>query len=358
MGQIRRLVAAVGVAAVAAATPAVASAHAKTVYAGPPPSTGKLAGKILGKGGKAFVSRYNPDINDFFRHRVTVNQGDTVSFVLNGFHTVDLPGKSGQELPLLVSGKIVTGALDAAGNPFWFDGHVPSLGFNPSLASPTGKRTYDGSSRIDSGIPLGSGAPKPLKVTFTKPGTYTYFCDVHPGMVGYVVVKAKGKPIPSAKQDAAAVTAQLTTDIRAAKTLAKTKPPADNVSLGASNSSGVELYAMFPARLSVKVGSVVTFSMSRQSREIHTASFGPAKYLAKLANSPTPPAEALYPSDPVQPISLGPSSHGNGFANTGGLDRDPNTPLPASERIKFTRPGTYHFICLIHSFMHGTIIVK
>lgn len=347
-----------GVAAVAAAMPAVASAHTKTVYAGPPPSTGKLAGKILGKGGKAFLSRYNPDINDFFRHRVTVNQGDTVSFVLNGFHTVDLPGKSGNDLPLFVSGKIVTGVLDAAGTPFWFNGHVPSLGFNPSLSSPTGKRTYDGSSRIDSGFPSGSGPPKPLKVTFTKPGTYKYFCDVHAGMIGYVVVKPKGKPVPSVKQDAAAVTEQLTTDIRSAKALAKTKPGPDQVSLGASNSSGVELFTMFPATLTVKVGTVVKFSMSRSSREVHTATFGPAKYLAKLANSPAPPANSLYPSDPVQPIPLDRSSHGNGFANTGALDRDSDTPSPGSGTIKFTQAGTYHYICLIHAFMHGTIVVK
>ena len=50
-------------------------------------------------------------------------------------------------------------------------------------------------------------------------------------------------------------------------------------------------------------------------------------------------------------------AHGNGFANIGGLDRDPTTPLPASGQIKFTTPGTYHYACLIHPFMHGTIIV-
>ena len=55
---------------------------------------------------------------------------------------------------------------------------------------------------------------------------------------------------------------------------------------------------------------------------------------------------------------LDPTSHGNGFANVGALDRDSGTPLPPSGTIKFTQPGTYQFICLIHPFMHGTVVVR
>ena len=58
------------------------------------------------------------------------------------------------------------------------------------------------------------------------------------------------------------------------------------------------------------------------------------------------------------PILLTPTSHGNGFANIGLIDRDPGTPtIGASGKIKFSTPGVYHFICLIHNNMHGTIIV-
>jgi plastocyanin len=31
--------------------------------------------------------------------------------------------------------------------------------------------------------------------------------------------------------------------------------------------------------------------------------------------------------------------------------------LPPSGKITFTAPGTYKFICLIHPFMHGTVVV-
>jgi plastocyanin len=63
--------------------------------------------------------------------------------------------------------------------------------------------------------------------------------------------------------------------------------------------------------------------------------------------------------DPFSPLTLGPSTHGNGFVNTGVLDRDPATKqIGPSSKIDFTTPGTYHYVCLIHPFMHGTIIVK
>lgn len=334
--------------------PAAAVAKTRTVYAGPPPATNKIAAKLVPKS----FSKLNPDINAFFNQRTTINVGDSVSFHINGFHTVDLPGHANSDLPFIIPGATASGVNDAAGNPFWFNGKVPTLGINPQLFARSAGHTYNGSTRIDSGI----ASSKPLNVKFTKPGTYKFFCDVHPGMVGYVVVKPKGKPVPTAKQAAAVQTAEVTSDIKAARKLLKVKQPADTVSLGESTRSGVELYAMFPASLTVNPGTTVTFTMSRFSRETHTAAFGPIPYLTPLAKSfqggQFAPA-GTYPSDPTQPLTLTPSSHGNGFVNTGVLDRDPATKqIGPSSRIDFTTPGTYHFVCLIHPFMQGTIVVK
>ena len=119
---------------------------------------------------------------------------------------------------------------------------------------------------------------------------------------------------------------------------------------------------MFPATLTVNAGTTVTFQMSKKSFETHTATFGPKSYLAPLAKSFTGAISptAVFPSDPpVQPITLTPTSHGNGFANTGALDTDAaSKQVPSSSQIDFTTPGTYHFVCLIHPFMQGTIVVK
>ena len=337
---------------------ASATAATRTVYAGSP---GKLTQKIASKlipNVKSFVGKYNPDINNFFNQRLTIHAGDTVSFRIEGFHTIDLPGSSNSDLPLIAPNGTTTGVNDAAGSPFWFNG-LPSLGINQALLARQGPGTYDGTARIDSGVP--AGPPKPLKVKFNKPGVYKYFCDVHPGMVGTVIVKAKGKKIPSAKQNHKALVRQITGDVKVAKKLAKSKPASNTVSLGESANDGVELFTMFPQTLQVKPNTTVTFTMSKASREVHTATFGTASVLKTLSDGfagVNLPSQGLYPSDPAS-IVVSPTSHGDGFGNTGALDEDSGTAqIPPSNKIDFTTAGTYHFQCLVHPFMQGTIVVQ
>ena len=360
---MRLLLALTAVSAVIAA-PAAAQAKTVTVYTGPPPNVNRLV-PASDRLSANFQAKYNPDVNAFFPQKVTIHVGDTVSFIRGMMpHTIDIPPVGGGDLPLLQPGALAAGVKDAAGNPFWFNGKVPSLGLNPLLL-PTGptRVTYNGTKRVASGFFLGRGAAPAFKVTFTKAGVYKVFCDIHYGMSGTVVVVPKAKPVPSAAQAKAALGAQVLADLKALKAAAKIKPPANTVSVGSAGPGGSELFAMFPSTLHVKVGTVVTFSLSRDTREVHTVTFGSKAYLATLVSGflsdPLLTQQDLYPSDlpALGPIMLSPTSHGNGFANTGGLDRDATTPLPASGQIMFTAPGTYYYICLIHPFMRGTIIV-
>jgi plastocyanin len=360
---VRLLLALSAVSAVIAA-PAVAQAKTVTVYTGPPPNAGKLV-PASARLSASFKAKYNPDVNAFFPQKVTIHVGDTVSFIRGMMvHTIDIPPVGGQDLPLLQPGAQVAGVKDAGGKPFWFNGKVPSLSLNPLLAKASTSVSYNGTKRVDSGFFMGSGSAPRFNVTFTKAGVYKIFCDVHYQMTGTVVVLPKSKPVPSAAQTKAALAAQVLADLKALKAAAKIKPPANTVSVGSAGPGGSELFAMFPATLHVKAGTVVTFSVSPDTRELHTVTFGSAPYLTKLANAflvnPLLTQQDLYPSDnpPLGPIKLSPISHGNGFANLGGLDRDPTTPLPASGKIMFTTPGTYHYICVIHPFMRGTIIVS
>jgi plastocyanin len=344
--------------ALASASGAMAKSLTKVVTAGPSPAVSKVAAKLVPKN---FAKTFNPDINAFFSKKTTINVGDTVSFQILGFHDIDLPGKAGAPLPFIVPGKtLVSGVNDAAGNPFWFNGRVPTVGVNTSLLAPSKAKAYNGTRRLVSGLP--AGKPKPFNVKFTKPGTYKFFCDIHPGMVGTVVVKPAGKTIPTAAQDAKALKAQATAAIKGALKASKAKLPANTVSLGESAPGGVELFSMFPASLTVNANTTVTFQMSKDSFETHTATFGTIpvlKGLAKGFQGVTFPAQAVFPSDPTQPITESLTSHGDGFANTGALDTNPkSTTIPSSGKIDFTQAGTYQFICLIHPFMHGTIVVK
>lgn len=310
------------------------------------------------------------DVNDFFPHGVTVHAGDSVKFVPTGFHDLYLPAKGKRALPLLVTGAPVSGSLDAAGSPFWFNGQ-PSLGFNPTLAGTDhfGKHfTYTGHKTVLSGLPLAQ-RPKPVTVKFPKAGAYTYFCDVHPGMKGVVRVLAKRKPVPTAKQDAKTLKHQVAVALGTARTIQNVTGQANTVDVGLASAHSVEYYGFLPQTLTVPVGSVVKFQMPTGSKEVHTATTGPGdpeqdpnSYLGKLAASLLSPAfdpAAVYPSDtPPNPAALTLSSHGNGFWNSGALDSLAATPLPPANAVRFSQAGTYQFYCMIHPFMHGTVVVQ
>ena len=353
-----KLTALTGALALALSAPVAAQAATKQVFMGTPPSVQKT-----------FNQTYGIDVNDFFPHGITVHVGDSVAFAPVGFHSVNLPAKGGSPIPLIVpNGQKVSGANDAAGNPFWFNGQA-SVGFNPTLiASLFGKTaTYSGAKTVESGLPL-SNKPKPMTVKFTKKGTFTYFCDVHPGMKGQVHVVAKTAKAPSAKDDAKAVKKQIARDLTIGKALSKKNVPAGTVDVGEAGSNGVEYFGFLPGTLSVKAGTTVKFTMTKGSYEVHTATTGPGNpeadpnsYLGKLASSfeaPVIDPAGVYPSDtPGAPAALTPTSHGNGFWNSGALDAISASPLPNASAVTFSAPGTYTFYCLIHPFMHGTVTV-
>jgi plastocyanin len=309
------------------------------------------------------------EVNDFFPHGVKINVDDTVSFAPAGFHTVDIPAKGGKPLELLSpTGQKVAGAVDAKGAPFWFN-NQDVFGFTPSLLQSTfGKKVkYNGKKRVESGAPLGENL-KPLKVKFKKAGTYRYYCDVHVGMTGVVKVVKKSAKVPSAKKHDKLVKAQVARDLRRGRALAQTQPPAGTVYTGGSAPGGVEFYGMLPASTTVPAGTTLSFSMSPASFENHTATFGPGdpdkeptSYLGQIAASfqgPAPDPRAIYPSEtPGTTGVLSPLLHGNGFWNSGILDAAAATPLPPANAVRFGTPGTYQFYCMIHTFMHGTVIV-
>jgi plastocyanin len=347
--------AALASAAVAVLVPAAAQAKTKEMYVGPPTPTAKKLGQTT-------------TANAFFPSKLTVNVGDTVSFVPAGFHSVNVPKKGGAPFSFLApTGQKAAGVNDAGGAPFWFNGQ-DQIGPNPAVVASAGfgkSFTYTGAKGIESG--LAPEKAKPMKVKFTKAGSYKVYCDIHPGMAATVTVAKKGAKIPTAKQDEAAVKKQADAAVKAAKDLDKTNPGTNVVDLGVAAKGGVEFFGMVPRNLTVAPGTTVKFQMTKGSYEAHTASFGPGNplteptsYLGALAatvETPTIDPRFVYPSD-VTPVAVNASLHGNGFWNSGGLDTDKTSPLPESASVKFDTPGTYNYYCLIHPFMVGTVVVQ
>ena len=125
-------------------------------------------------------------------------------------------------------------------------------------------------------------------------------------MKATVVVRPKRRSIPTARQDAKALKKQYAKDLKVAKGLTGTTPPAGTVDLGSAGADGVEIFAMFPSTVTIPVGTTLKFQMSKGTYETHTATFGPgpadtpSTYLGKLAasfQSPIPDPIAIYPSD-------------------------------------------------------------
>ncbi|HEX7300649.1 MAG TPA: hypothetical protein VF257_16745 [Solirubrobacteraceae bacterium] len=320
--------------------------------------------------GKSFEKRF-VDVNAFFPSTTTIHRGDSVRFLPVGFHTLDLPATGGQPIPLITpqGSQVVTGAVDAAGAPFWFN-NQPLLSFNLPALAPAGfgkTFTYTGARGVESGLPL-INKPKPVTVKFAKTGTFTYFCDVHPGMKATVRVLGKTKHVPSARAHARSIRHQIALDLVRSKNLSKAKPPANTVNVGVAGKGGTEYFGMVPAKSTVPVGTTLTFRMSPGTYETHTATFGPgdinkpSSYIGKIAASfegPVISPLAIYPSDPPGTVaSLSPTLHGNGFWNSGAMDQVAASPPPAANQVTFSTPGTYTFHCLIHTFMKGTVVVQ
>ena len=144
-----------------------ASAATRDMSAGTPPK-GAL------KGLPEFVTD-----NAFYPKRVTIHQGDAVSFKTAGFHNILLaPKKNVPQLFAIDPTTPVGSVKDAAGADFWFKDQA-SVGINPVVAVPGGGKVFTGKQTISSGLPLGA-QPKPMKVKFPKKGTYTVLCALHP----------------------------------------------------------------------------------------------------------------------------------------------------------------------------------
>ncbi len=209
----------------------------------------------------------------------------------------------------------------------------PTVEINPQLAYPMQGMAYDGTGVVHSGF-MAKGSPdQSWSLTFTKPGAYRYYCllhydPAHPGQSMYGVVQVLPRPASAHVY---------------------------RVESGYDNGTPREAADVFvPERLTVHAGDTVVWSPG-----FHTVSFGPPALLAQLRRSfampapqqSGPPALALNPRI-IYPAG-GSTYDGTGFVNSGLLI----APKPHTFALTFTKPGVYHYVCLIHPGMDGAVTV-
>jgi plastocyanin len=344
----RRVLTAAGAAVIIAAiAPSVAGAATRNVFVG--------GDDVIASAPKGFSP------NAFLRKTTTVHIGDTVRWRFRGFHTVTFPVKGKQPPAFAIpASTTVSGAVDGAGQPFWFNGQLPNLTPNPVAAAKSAGTAYNGTRLRNSGLP--ATPPKSYSLKFTKTGTFAYYCAVHPGMTGTVRVVSSKRRVPTEAQNSAAATAELNRLAAQAKAAAAKATTAGTVEMGrAPAGQRYTINAFFPSQATVKVGQALTFTMAGQNTtEIHTATLGPltrdqVPFIGATGINPI----AAYPSDPPTafPAYTG-LNHGNGFLNTGLRDNDPATAtIPNSGAVTFNAVGTFQLLCLVHPGMDATVTV-
>ena len=119
-----------------------------------------------------------------------------------------------------------SGAVDAAGAPFWFNGQ-PTSSASPRRSARQGStaRSYVQRRQArQSAACRWREKPKPFTVKFTKTGTFTYYCNIHAGHEGHGQGHVQGpQRSRRAKADAKTLAGQVATALSTAKTLTKTQ---------------------------------------------------------------------------------------------------------------------------------------
>ena len=282
--------------------------------------------------------------NAFFPQAIEVGVGDAVTWSFEGFHNVAFLG----------GGAPPAFSVQEGDKSYW----------NPQILFPAGDKTYDGTGYHNSGLP-GPDGRLSYTLTFTKPGRYSYICGIHPGMRAMVIVtdKPKGTPAAALRRGRAEQASTLAAGrARFANLRVERHGSTFVVPLVGNSKQRYSVLRFTRKPLVVPRGSTVTWAM-RDTFEIHTVTFTggekPPQFVVPEPQPSGPPKMLLNPK------ALTPTTttqyDGTGYVNSGMLF-PPGNPakLQSSFSLKFTKPGSYEYWCLIHAEVgqHATIIVQ
>ena len=365
------------------------------------------------------------EYTDFFTRAVTVHTGDTLNFraAPGSFHIVALApdeasgraaypvglpdpldkapatGTGGPKIDLGPSNFSITGGSTHGGGTIAQNPNGPPV---CGTAAPGQQPcTFKGGDDIEIAGPnpgvdaAGNPAPSDWKIVINAPpGTYSYFCYIHPGMNGTLTVVAPSQPATTQAQIDAASATQFAADRDAALAAEKaanvptftggapgTRTYQVNVGIGTDK---VAIDEMLPRQApTLSPGDKVQY-LWKDPHNVHTVCFPtdskqlPAPFGFNCGTSfQSPPEGNAPPSGPpcmlpgaTRPDFIGDPGNtpsGTALANpTAIVDSGVifgtayNVPGPQQWSVVVnasTKAGTYRYQCLVHDWMQGSLTV-
>ncbi|MBC7810413.1 MAG: hypothetical protein H7175_04665 [Burkholderiales bacterium] len=282
----------------------------------------------------------------FSPNTLQVHRGDTVVWQIGGFHNVRLG-----EAPLEF---IIAPTVD--GQP------LPQFNQEVVLPSVENGGSYTGG-EAGSGLFLDPSMPPVFALIIdAEPGTYVYYCDIHPGMVGIIEVVPDDVEIPTPQEVATAQAVELSRQINAgAGAMQETMADHMGMDMGSSDepvevqagasAERAAVQAFFPGVVVIEAGQSVTWNVPPDSIEVHTVTwpnYTPADVFDVQEQEAGPPIFAFGPA--VLPTDNTEIAEGDSF----------NSSFIApgqSYTLTFTEPGMYVYVCTLHPGMMGTVVV-
>ncbi len=287
----------------------------------------------------------NVEVLAFAPQSLQIHRGDTVNWINTSFHNIRF---GNEPLPLVV-------VPEGDGEP------IPQM--NPAVAFPTipNGSVYAGGD-ANSGLPMPGVSPVFSLTLDLEVGTYSYLCDVHPGMAGVITVVADDVAIPTpvevslqaANELGATIGAAINANLEIeAQAFTDESFQSGQITLGSANTGRATINQMFPFVTVIQAGESVTWTNPEGSVEPHLVGWPPVRGqdVAPIEVEGQPPILAVGPS--LAPMTPSESVIAPGQQFNSGMI------LPGQTySLTFSEPGIYPFTCNIHPGMNGTVIVE
>jgi plastocyanin len=311
-------------------------------------STGNNVARAAGKASYTVLagatSQIGIDNLAFSPQTLRVHRGDTITWNFSPIHDVHFAAK-----PVDLS---IMSDIDGK--------QLPEI--NPVILTPSGQSGDTFKEGFNTGLIGDPGAPTSFAIVMdTAPGTYTYLCDLHAGMVGTIIVVADSETIPTpedvAKEGQDGVNkvfaAAQTTALKAADAAVPVSTePTLQISAGFTETTA-SINRYFPSVGVIKAGQTINWTVPA-GLEPHTITF-PLPDDGNIPPSLVPVVDKknvphLVFSDTMAPLN----KSGESFKGTlsSGLIF-PGQSFAAT----FPTAGIFKYFCAIHPGQIGTIVV-